>query len=93
MKRHGKRCQLLEVVLIFFMRVFFFFCLHVGLRARTAVREYQGDQAWKGARFWAAIWVRGKTLFCDKYVSSGSPRIRQQDVIGYVRFTGENTYL
>ena len=27
MKRHGKRCQLLEVVLIFFMRVFFFFFL------------------------------------------------------------------
>lgn len=48
MKRHGKRCQLLEVVLIFFMRVVFFFCLHVGLRARTAMREYQGDQACHG---------------------------------------------
>ena len=50
MKRHGKRCQLLEVVLFFFlMRVFFFFLgLHVGLRARTAMKEYQGDQAGHG---------------------------------------------
>ena len=34
----------------FLMRVFFFFFLglHVGLRARTAMKEYQGDQAGHG---------------------------------------------
>lgn len=47
MKRHGERCQLLEVVL-FFHEGFFFFGLLVGLKARTAMREYQGDQAGHG---------------------------------------------
>ena len=50
MKRHGEGCQLLEVVLFFFIRVFFCCCccLLVGLKARTTMREYQGDQAGHG---------------------------------------------
>ena len=81
----------------FFNEGFFFFSwLTCGIKGKNSNEgiSRRPSRSWKGARFWAVIWVRGKTLFCDKkYVSSGSPRIRQQDVIGYVRSTGEDTYL
>ena len=58
MKRHGERCQLLEVVLFFFfIRVFFFFWFTCGIKGKNNNEgiSRRPSRSWKGARFWAVI--------------------------------------